>query len=324
MKLQQLKYLKAIKDNHLNVSAASQALFTTQPGVSKQIGLLEKELGIRIFERKGRNLSKITAIGEKILEQAEQMLAIENKIKVIVNEHVKPNAGNLNIYTTHTIARYLLAPSVSYFTKKYPDINFHIHPTLPSQTKEINSKGHCDFSIIAHDITQDNDLIILPVYLWTLGLVVPKDHPLSKIKKPTLEQLAAYPILSYEKGSTGRKTQDEAFIQAGFKANYVMTAMDADLIKYYVKLGFGIGIIATLAATDIKKSELTCINLDHLFQPAKAWICFSKNILLKNYIYDFLESFSPNLTKSMMEQILEQTSKEKIDQLCSQFKLPIY
>ena len=324
MKLQQLKYLKAIKDNNLNVSAASQSLFTTQPGVSKQVGLLEKELGVRIFERRGKNLSGVTPIGERILEQVERMLALEQKIKALANEHLDPSVGTLNIYTTHTIARYLLPNSVSYFTQKYPNINFHLQPTLPIQTKGVISKGHSDFSIVAHDIGADNDLIVLPAYLWTLGLVVPDTHPLADVKKPTLKQLAEYPILSYEPGSTGRQTQDEAFARVGISPNYFMTVMDADVIKRYVQLGFGIGIISTLAARDIENSGLTYINLDHLFAPSNAWICFSKDILLQNYMYDFLTSFSPHLTKTLMENVLMQNSSDKVDKLFDGLELPVY
>ncbi len=324
MKLQQLKYLKAIKDNNLNVSAASQSLFTTQPGVSKQVGLLEKELGVRIFERRGKNLSGITEIGNSILEQVERMLALEQKIKALAKEHLDPDIGTLNIFTTHTIARYLLPNSVAYFTKKYPKINFHLHPTLPLQTKGIISKGHSDFSIVAHDIGADNDLIVLPAYLWTLGLVVPQDHPLSQIAKPTLKQLAAYPILSYEQGSTGRETQDRVFKKAGVNPNYFMTVMDADVIKRYVQLGFGIGIISTLAARDVENSGLVYINLDHLFSASKAWICFSRDILLQNYMYDFLMTFSPHLTKTLMENVLMQNGAEKVERLFKGIQLPVY
>ncbi len=324
MKLQQLKYLKAIKDNNLNVSAASQSLFTTQPGVSKQVGLLEKELGVRIFERRGKNLSGVTPIGERILEQVERMLALEQKIKALASEHLDPSVGTLNIYTTHTIARYLLPNSVSYFTKKYPNINFHLHPTLPLQTKGVISKGHSDFSIVAHDIGGDNDLIVLPAYRWTLGLVVPEDHPLATVSKPTLQQLAEYPILSYEPGSTGRRTQDEAFGRLGIRPNYFMTVMDADVIKRYVQLGFGIGIVSTLAAKDIENTGLSYINLDHLFEPSNAWICFSKDILLQNYMYDFLTSFSPHLTKTLMENVLMQSGSDKVEKLFEGLELPIY
>ena len=214
MKLQQLKYLIAIRDHNLNVSVASDALFTSQPGVSKQIGLLESELGVRIFERRGKHLHRITPVGEEIIKCAEAMLNIESKIKAISREYLDPTVGTLNIHTTHTIARYLLPKSVTYFTKKYPKISFHLHPVM-SASKEQISKGYSDFSIVAHEIGFDKELIALPAYLWTLSLVVPQDHPLAKVKKPTLEQLCHYPILSYESGATGRQVQDEVFQAAG-------------------------------------------------------------------------------------------------------------
>nr|WP_086938803.1 LysR substrate-binding domain-containing protein [Thaumasiovibrio occultus] len=324
MKLQQLKYLKAVKDNNLNVSAASESLFTTQPGVSKQIGMFEKELGVRIFERKGKSLSGITPIGVQILEQVEKMLILEKKIKALVNEHLDPSVGTLNIYTTHTIARYLLPETVSYFTRKYPKINFHMQPTLPVQDKGVISKGHSDFSIVAHDVGKDNDLIILPAYLWTLGLVVPKGHPLEEEAEPTLEQLAQYPILSYEKGASGRDVQDKAFEVAGIEPNYFMTVMDAEVIKRYVEQGLGIGIISTLAAQDVANSELTYINLNHLFEPCGAWICFSKDILMQNYMYDFLASFSPHLTKVVMEQVMMNNSADNIEKLFDGLELPVF
>ncbi|PSW04325.1 LysR substrate-binding domain-containing protein [Photobacterium lipolyticum] len=324
MKLQQLRYLKSVRDNNLNISAASKMLFTTQPGISKQIALLENELGVRIFERRGKNLHGITPVGEKIFTELDKMLALEEKIKAISREYLDPSIGSLNIYTTHTIARYLLPKTVSYFINKYPKISFHLHPTLPPQTKGKISKGYSDFSIVAHDVSHDNDLIILPAYLWTLSLVVPKGHPLDNGEKPTLEQLCQYPILSYEMGATGRATQEEAFSAQDLNPNYFMTVMDADVIKRYVELGFGIGIISSLAAQDVEHTGLTCISLDHVFEPSKAWICFSKDILLQNYMYDFISSFSPHLTKQVMEKVLSQTTRSKIEEMFTDFKLPVY
>ena len=225
MKLQQLKYLIAVRDHNLNVSVASDALYTSQPGVSKQIGLLESELGVRIFERRGKHLHRITPVGEEIIKCAEAMLNIESKIKAISREYLDPTVGTLNIHTTHTIARYLLPKSVTYFTKKYPKISFHLHPVM-SATKEQISKGYSDFSIVAHEIGFDKELIALPAYLWTLSLVVPQEHPMAKVKKPTLEQLCQYPILSYESGATGRQVQDKVFQAAGLTPNYYMTVME--------------------------------------------------------------------------------------------------
>ncbi|MGL4733574.1 MAG: LysR substrate-binding domain-containing protein [Enterovibrio sp.] len=324
MKIQQFKYLVAIKAHNFNISAAAQALFSTQPGVSKQVALLEQELGVKIFKRRGKSLIGLTAIGEQLLVQSERVLDVEQTIKELVAKYLDPNAGTLNIYTTHTIARYLLPQAVAHFVRKYPDIHFHLHPTLPLQCGNVISKGQFDLSIVAHDVRQDHDLLALPAYLWTLALVVPKEHPLAKCKRPTLQQLAHYPILSYESGATGRVTQDRAFAAAGLAPSYFMTVMDAEVIKRYVQLGFGIGIIASVAAKELDPETLLCIELDHLFSPSPAWICFAKDLLLQSYMYDFLESFSPHLTKDRLEKLMQQPSQENVARLFCDVKLPVY
>jgi len=324
VKLQQLKYLKAIRDNNLNVSAASETLFTTQPGVSKQVLLLEKELGVRIFERHGKHLQRITDVGDKILAEVEKMLRLEQKIKAIAKEQVDPGTGTFNIFTTHTIARYLLPSSVAVFTKRHPKINFNLHPTLPSQAKGGISRGYSDFSIVAHDVGVDSDLIVLPAYLWTLGLVVPNDHPLASIEKPTLDDLAQSPILTYEQGASGRECVNNAFDKVNITPQYFMTTMDADVIKRYVELGFGIGIISSLAAKDIEHMQLKYIDISHLLNPCSAWICFSKDVILQNYMYDFLGSFSPHLTKALMEEVLMHSNSSCINDMFKDIKLPIY
>lgn len=324
MKLQQLKYLKAVKDNNLNISSASESLYTTQPGVSKQILLFEQELGVRIFERHGKHLQRITDIGEKIFEEVEKMLLLEEKIKAIAAEYVDPGKGTFNIYTTHTIACYLLPKSVAAFTKRYPSVNFNLYPTVPSDTRGGISKGHTDFSIVAQIVAPDTDLIVLPAYLWRMGAVVHKDHPLAKIDKPTLHQIAEYPLLSYEPGATGRECIDDAMRDAGCTPKYFMSAMDADVIKRYVNLNFGVGILSNLAATDIANTNMKYINLDHLLEPCKAWICFSKDVILHNYMYDFLGSFAPHLTKSLMEEVLANSNPTKIENLFKNIQLPVY
>lgn len=324
MKLQQLKYIKAIRDNNLNISAASESLYTTQPGVSKQTSLLEQELGVRIFKRHGKHLHGVTDIGEKILQEAEKILLLEEKIKAIAKEYVAPGTGSFNIYTTHTIARYLLPASVASFTKRHPNVNFNLHSTLPSVMQGGISKGHADFSIVAQYVAPDPDLIILPAYLWTLSLVLPFDHPLASVEKPTLEQISQYPLLSYEPGATGRDMVDQTLLEYGYNAKYFMTAMDAGLIKRYVELGFGIGIIASVAAKDIENMPLKCISLEHIFEPCKAWICFSKDVILQNYMYDFLNAFSPHLTKELMENILKNSNSDYIEKLLGDMELPVY
>ncbi len=324
MKLQQLRYLIAIKNHDLNITLASKSLFTAQPGISKQISLLESELGIRIFERKGKHLHSITPIGLKIVNEAEKLLQIEEKIKAISLDYINPDNGYLSIYTTNTIARYLMPHAVSRFVNKYPRISFHLAPALLNSTGSQINKGDSDFSIVAQVVQKEKDLIILPAYKWTLSLMVPKDHPLNDGRIVTLEDLCDFPLISYEEGATGRISQDAAFLKSGLTPNYFMTVMDIEVIKRYVELGLGIGIIATIASNDIDGKKMICIPLKHLFLPSDAWFCFSKNILFKNYMYDFIEDFLPHLSKEVMEKISGGLSEDEINAICNDFKLPIY
>ncbi|MGL5949227.1 MAG: LysR substrate-binding domain-containing protein [Aeromonas sp.] len=323
MKLQQLKYLLAIKDHHLNISAAAEALYTSQPGMSKQVGLLENELGVRIFERRGKHLHSLTPVGRAIIDNAASMVNLEHKIKALAREHLDPTVGSLNIYTTHTIARYLLPRTVRYFTQQHPKISFHLHP-LPAHNHDPLPKGYADFSIVAHQVAPDKELICLPAYLWTLSLVVPPAHPLAECREVRLEQLADYPILTYEQGARGREVLDAAFAAQGLTPHYYMTVMDAGVIKRYVELGFGIGVIASLAANDVDGCELVTIKLEHLLAPCPAHICFSKSLLLQNYMYDFLHSFAPHLTRVRLEPLMQAPHQARLASWLEDVSLPIY
>ncbi|WP_372881642.1 LysR substrate-binding domain-containing protein [Psychromonas sp.] len=324
MKLQQLKYLIAIKNHGLNITSASKSVFSAQPGISKQISLLESELGVRIFERKGKHLQSITPIGMKIIKEAEELLRIEQKIKTISQDYLDPDRGCLNIFTTNTIAKYLMPHAVSRFVNKYPQVSFHLSPAfLNSAGSQIN-KGESDFSIVAQVVQKEKDLIILPAYKWTLSLMVPKDHPLNDGRIITLEDLCNFPIISYEEGATGRESQDAAFLKSGLTPNYFMTVMDIEVIKRYVELGLGIGIIATIATHHMDEKNMASIPLDHLFSPSDAWLCFSKNIFLRNYMYDFIEDFLPHLTKEVMEKVSLGLNEDEMNAICNDFKLETY
>lgn len=321
MKLQQLRYLDAIVKHDLNISLASKSLFTTQPGVSKQIGLLESELGLKIFERKGKHLNSITPAGQLIIDEAAKMLELEKKIQAISKTFVNPDDGCLNIYTTNTIARFLLPETVNKFVRKYPQITFHIGAVQPDKDGSLIKKGHSDFSIVAQDVKPESDLIILPAYKWGLSLVVPKDHPLTKISQVSLEDIAKYPLISYETGSTGKLTQEKAFAEAELDPSYFMTVMDVDVILKYVNMGFGIGIVARVAAKNIHDENLVSIDLEGLMPACNAWICFSRNIFLQRHTYDFIENFCPHLTREVMEKIVTYTDLE-IQELSQNFVLP--
>lgn len=323
MKLQQLRYLKAVLDNNLNISLAAKTMFTTQPGVSKQIRLLESELGVKIFERKGKSISSVTPIGRSIIDEAIQLLEIESKIKTIAKDHIKPEEGFLNIYTTNTIARYLLPKAVDRFVKRYPKIKFHIGSSHLDQYGHILKKGQSDFSILAQHVEHDTDMIVLPAYKWTLGLIVPKDHPLAQDNDIKIEKIGEYPLISYEPGSTGRISQDRAFSDKAITPYYFMTVMDVEVIKKYVKLGYGIGIVAQVAAGEIIDDDLVNIPLDKVFPACDAWLCYSRNLFLKKYMLDFIETFCPHLTRDVMENV-SHCSDNEIHNLSKTFKLPVY
>ncbi|MGF1875925.1 LysR substrate-binding domain-containing protein [Photobacterium frigidiphilum] len=323
MKLQQLRYLRAIVNHDLNISAASKSIYTTQPGVSKQIGLLEAELGVKIFERKGKNLNAITSIGKQIIDEGMKMLAVEERIYAISRDYLNPEGGCLNIYTTNTIARFLLPKTVEKFVKKHPDITFHIGAAHPDENGAIIKKGHSDFSIVAQDVERDKDLIVLPAYKWSLSLILPSNHPLRKEKDITLEMISKYNLISYDSGSTGKIAQDKAFAEQGINPTYFMTAMDVDVIKQYVSMDLGIGIIATIAAKQICDGDIVAIPLEGIIPDCDAWICYSRNVFLQKHMYDFIESFAPHLKQEVMEVIAHSTNNE-IVKISQEFELPRY
>ncbi len=324
MKLQQLRYIVEICNSNLNISAAAESLYTSQPGISKQVRLLEDELGVQIFERSGKHLSQVTPVGQSIIRSATEILTKVDGIKSIVNDFRNPGSGVLNIYTTQTIARYILPSVISYFVEKYPKIALHMFQTAPQQISQAIPKGYSDFSIVAQSLSPDSDLVKLPCYLWNLSLVVPKDHALSKIDKPTLAQLAEYSIVTYDLGATGRETQDEAFNNAGLAPKISMTATDADVVKTYVGLGFGIGIISSLSAKDQTHQGLVVIDASHLFKPSSATIFFKKGIFLQSYMYDFIEQFAPHLTKAVVQEACFANNPAEIEKMFAEKDLPVY
>ncbi|MGF1723048.1 LysR substrate-binding domain-containing protein [Vibrio kyushuensis] len=322
MKLTQLKYLTAIAKHDFNISIAARELFTSQPGISKQIGLLESELGLKIFERKGRSLTGITPVGLEIIKEAQQMLLTADRIKAIASNYANPNKGSLNIYTTNTIARFILPETIRYFFKKYPHVPFHVGAAHPTENGLISKIGPSDFSIVAHKVESSINLITLPAYNWSLSLIIPKDHDLSS-GVLSLERLAKYRLISYDKGSSGRYVQDKAFGSAGLYPKYAMTVMDTDVIKKYVGMGLGVGVIATIAAESICDDEIVAIPLKGLIDSGSAWLCFSRGVYLQDHMYDFIEKFAPHLTKVVMERVVSMSSND-LAAFSKTFELPQY
>lgn len=324
MKLQQLRYIWEVARNDLNVSATAQSLYTSQPGVSKQIRLLEDELGVEVFARSGKHLTHITPAGEKIIELAGEILHQTQNIKRIANEFSDDRKGALDIATTHTQARYALPKVIHEFMADYPQVTLHMHQGTPMQIAEMANDGVVDFAIATEALELFSNLVMLPCYTWNRSLVVPKDHPLAEVGSLTLEQMAQYPIVTYVFGFTGRSQLDDSFQAAGLKANVVFTAADSDVIKTYVRLGLGVGIVATMAYDQELDSDLVAIDASHLFADSTTKIGIRSNAFIRGYMYNFIRSFAPHLTRDLIEEAMSMGSKQDVETLFSHITLPHY
>lgn len=324
MKLQQLRYIVEVLNHSLNVSATAESLYTSQPGISKQVRMLEDELGIQIFGRSGKHLTHVTPAGREIIEIAQQILGKVEGIKAIANEHTLPDQGKLNIATTHTQARYALPDVIKGFMKKFPKVSLHMHQGTPAQISDAAAKGNADFAIATEAMHLFSDLVMLPCYHWTRSVVVSPDHPLAKMGKDiTIEELAKYPIITYVFGFTGRSELDKAFNAKGLTPQICFTATDADVIKTYVRLGLGVGVVASMAIDKNRDTDLVAIEASHLFDASTTKIGFRKGTFLRHYMYDFIERFAPHLTKDVVERAAMLRSQEDIDRMFAKFELPI-
>lgn len=305
MKLQQLRYIWEVNRHNLNVSATAQSLYTSQPGISKQIRLLEDELGVEIFARSGKHLTRVTPAGQSIIDLAGQVLRLTENIKHVAQEHSDERRGSLAIATTHTQARYALPPVISAFTQKYPDVALHMQQGTPKQIAQMVSEGQADFAIATESLELFTDLILLPCYRWNRCVLVPKDHPLANLDAPlTLEALAEHPLVTYVFGFTGRSQLDDAFKAKGLTPNVVLTAADADVIKTYVRLGMGVGIVAHMAVDPALDDDLVALDARHLFASSMTKIGIRRGTFMRGYMYDFLTRFAPHLTRDRVEEAL--------------------
>lgn len=305
MKLQQLRYIWEVNRHNLNVSATAQSLFTSQPGISKQIRLLEDELGVEIFARSGKHLTRVTPAGQSIIDLAGQVLRLTENIKQVAQEHSDERRGSLAIATTHTQARYALPPIISEFTLKYPDVALHMQQGTPKQIAQMVSEGQADFAIATESLELFTDLILLPCYRWNRCVLVPKNHSLASISQPlTLEALAEHPLVTYVFGFTGRSQLDDAFRAKGLTPNVVLTAADADVIKTYVRLGMGVGIVAHMAVDEVLDDDLVALDASHLFASSTTKIGIRRGTFMRGYMYDFLERFAPHLTRDRVDDAL--------------------
>ncbi len=323
MKLQQLRYVWEVARNDLNVSATAELLYTSQPGISKQIRVLEDELLLQIFSRSGKHLTEITPVGKEIIAASGRILAEVENIRKMAAEYNDQRRGSLSLATTHTQARYALPAVIRRFIRKYPEVALHMHQGTPMQISELAASRTVDFAIATEALELFDDLVMLPCYRWNRSIIVPKSHPLTT-QPLTLQVIANYPIVTYVFGFTGRSQLDFAFKQHRLEPRVVFTAVDADVIKTYVKLGLGIGIIASMAFDPEVDSDLEALDASHLFEPSITKIGFRRGIFLRGYMYDFIELFAPHLTREVVQQAMASKSKDEIDQLCADIDLPIH
>lgn len=322
MKLQQLRYIVEVLNHNLNVSATADSLYTSQPGISKQVRMLEDELGVQIFERSGKHLTQVTPAGEDVIAIARQILSQVEAIRAVAGEYTQPDQGKLNIATTHTQARYALPNMIKSFMQRYPNVSLHMHQGSPEQISEAAAKGKADFAIATEALHLYQDLIMLPCYHWNRSIITPADHPLGKLKEVTITDLGEHPIVTYVHGFTGRSELDRAFNEAGIKPNVVFTATDADVIKTYVRMGLGIGVVASMAVDAKNDADLTNIPAAHLFASSTTKIGFRKGTFLRSYMYDFLEGFAPHLNRSLVEKAMMKKSQDEIDRMFRDIELP--
>lgn len=322
MKLQQLRYIWEVARHDLNVSATAQSLYTSQPGISKQIRLLEDELGVEVFARSGKHLTRVTPAGEAILAIAGEVLQKCEAIRQVAQEFSDERKGKLEVATTHTQARYALPPTIHDFIKVYPDVSLHIHQGTPMQISEMAADGTVDFAIATEAMSHFSDLIMMPCYSWNRSVVVPEGHPLTKLPELTLEALAEWPIITYVFGFTGRSKLDEAFTNKGLEPKVVLTAVDSDVIKTYVRLGLGVGIIATMAFEAGKDEGLVALDASHLFEPSITRIGFRKGSFLRGYMYEFIQTFAPHLTPELVRQVQACSNRHDIEALFTELELP--
>ncbi|MBL4608522.1 MAG: HTH-type transcriptional regulator CysB [Pseudomonadales bacterium] len=323
MKLQQLRYIWEVSKHDLNVSVTAQSLYTSQPGISKQIRLLEDELGVEIFSRSGKHLTRVTPAGEDILKIAGEILSKVESVKQVALEFSDEEKGSLSLATTHTQARYALPPIIEKFIHNYPDVSLHMHQGTPIQISEMAADGTVDFAIATEALELFSDLIMMPCYKWNRCVVVPEGHPLTKVSELTLEEVARYPIVTYVFGFTGRSKLDDAFLSKGLSPKVVFTAADADVIKTYVRLGLGVGIVAKMACNEIADGLVT-LDASHLFEPSVTKIGFRKGTFIRGYMYEFIETFAPHLTRDVIEEAISRGTREEVDELFNHIELPCH
>ncbi len=305
MKLHQLRYIREVAKQNLNISEAAEVLHTSQPGVSKQIQLLEEELNLQIFQRNGKRLVGITEPGKAILALAERMMFEMENIKRVGEEFSHEETGSLTIATTHTQARYRLPSAVKNFMDQYPKVKLTIHQGNPTQVAEQVASGEADIGIATEAISSYEKILCLPLYRWNRCIVVPHGHPLLTDVPLTLKKITQYPLITYDFGFTGSSIVTGVFDKQGLSPNIVLTAIDADVIKTYVNLGLGIGLLANMAYDKDRDTNLSMIDASHLFPESTTYLGIRRDAYLRGFAYAFIQLLAPGYDKKAVQSALK-------------------
>jgi len=322
VKLSQLRYIWEVARHNLNVSATAESLFTAQPGISKQIRMLEDELGLEIFSRSGKHLTHITPAGEQIIATAGEILHKVQSIKRIAQEFANQQQGTLSIATTHTQARYALTQVVRDFMTRFPEVVLHMQQGTPLQIAEMVADGTVDLAIATEGLDQFKELLVMPCYRWNRSVIMLKNHPLAKLKKLTLEQLAEFPLVTYVFGFTGRSKLDEAFAKCKLTPKVVFTAADSDVIKTYVRLGLGVGIVASMAVDKMQDRDLVVLSAEHLFAESVTKIALRRSTFLRGFMCEFIGAFAPHIDRRILKDVQACQEQSEVDALFKNIKLP--
>ena len=308
MNFQQLRSVREAVRRGFNLTAVAEALHTSQPGVSRQIRELEDELGIQIFHRAGKRLTGLTAPGETVLPIVERLLMEADNLRRAGEDYAQQGRGTLTIAATHSQARYALPPAVRDFSAAYPEVQLRLQQGTPQQVAQHLLSGEADIGIATEALAEYDELVALPCYRWTHTVVVPHAHALAAAagrgEGLNLQALAGFPLITYEPGYTGRGHIDEAFARQGLKPNIVLSAMDADVIKTYVELGMGVGIIAAIAYDEQRDAALRAIDARHLFAANMTRLAIRRGAWLRDYAYEFIRHFAPPLDRALVQRAL--------------------
>ncbi len=316
MNLHQFRFIQEAARRNLNLTETAKALFTSQPGVSKAILELEGELGVDIFVRHGKRLRSITEPGLEVLRAVDIIMREVNNLKRIGEQLSMQDAGTLSIATTHTQARYFLPGPVTHLRKRFPKVQVVLHQGLPAEVARMLLEDVADIGLATESLAEYDGLVTLPCYEWQHVMVVPSAHPLATVERPTLEQLAAHPLVLYQPTMTGRTRIDQAFARARLKTHVALEAIDSDVIKTYVRLGMGVGIVAELAVRDeAANTDIVSRPVGHLFGSNVTRVAFKRGAYLRQFVFSFAEQLADRLTPALVQKAMSGANMSDYEEL---------